>query len=87
MHFLLTRPSRFRLILAAILGLLALFVYFGSATCPRCTEASMAAGTCHCWYFIPGPIWLVALGLVAGSYVIAAAFEAVRRRGRGAHAA
>ncbi len=87
MHSLFVKPSRFRFILTAVLGLVAVFVYLGSAACPRCTEASIAAGTCHCWYIVPGPIWVVVPGLLFLSYVIAGAIETVRGRGRDAHAA
>jgi len=87
MHSLLGKPSGFRLILAAVLGLVAVFVYLGSVACPRCTEASIVAGTCHCWYIVPGPIWVVVPGLLVLSYIVAAAIETVRGRGRGGHAA
>jgi hypothetical protein len=87
MRFLLARPSRRRVILAALLGALAVLLYLGSMACPRCTQEGIAAGTCHCWSFIPGPMWLVIPALLVAGYVLAASIDAFLARSRGARAA
>jgi hypothetical protein len=87
MRFLLARPSLRRVVLTVLLGVLAVLFYFGSMACPRCAQATITAGRCHCWSFIPGPWWLVTPVLLVAAYVVAASIDAFLARDRGARAA
>jgi hypothetical protein len=84
---LFARPSGRHLLMAVVLGVVAVFLYFASMACPRCLQATIDAGRCHCWSFIPGPWWLVVPVLLLVVYFIAGAIDVFISRRNASRAA